>query len=197
MEFTITSRSPRLDTQRRSFYQGWLVLGIIQFILASLSTGCTSSGATSQSTQLNTAEAGAGTGAEVSSVQTPETRLQRTFFERSVAGTIQYGPEEISSDVEWQEETPRRDMSDRKGCASYEQANGARICFNVMADVTSLGVNGDETTLENGQAIHPCLARARFAGASKSNDVLHVTFESTGACADGAPVKAQFTLRQI
>jgi hypothetical protein len=90
-------------------------------------------------------------------------RVPRSFFQEQVLiGTVRaVTPQtqfdsQIQSPISWVEEpteqpAPRQgvlaDFRDHPGCALYQDIDGAGVCFNMMGDVYSLGVNSKEVEL--------------------------------------------------
>lgn len=172
----------------------FLALGLAQTLLST--SGCTAPTASTPQTQEAEASRVDAQGFEDEPV-----RLSRAFFSRSLTGAVRLNGEEVQSDVSWNEyaatapaptEPVIADFRDRKGCASYDSADGIQLCFNIMPDVSSVGVNNDEVTLEGvcgGQ-----FQNAKLVHAEKRDDGIAVTFQ--GSCS-GQTAVAELTLRQI
>lgn len=122
------------------FTIGWLVFGFLQLDLIS--------------TDIQAAET-----AERSSPVILPIRIPRVFFEGQVQGQIKIKSENsnlnrnYSSPVIWKEEHPLQapapqealaDYRDFKGCAWFRDLDSLALCFNVMPDVSSVGVNTKE-----------------------------------------------------
>lgn len=170
------------------YYAFWLVLGLFQLIAVS---GCSGSNASEANPSSNLSE----NSSSSSSADSQNVRLSRAFFEKSLAGKMQIVPAdgsastEIDSDVSWREEMPAlrepgQMAADHPGCATFNQA-GARLCFNIMSDVTSVGVNADETTAPNlGRAAAEAapegcnapIQNIRFVHAEQNDGFLKVSF---------------------
>ncbi|MBI3542829.1 MAG: hypothetical protein HY075_06090 [Deltaproteobacteria bacterium] len=80
------------------------------------------------------------------------------------------------------------DFRDHQGCATYDEL-GVRLCFNILPDVSNVGVNARELTLTIDS-----FDDVRFTGASNADGVLKIGFS---ASAQGAPKSIELTLRQI
>lgn len=168
------------------YYAFWLVLGLFQLIAVS---GCSGSNA------ADTLPSSSHLSENSSSSDTQNVRLSRAFFEKSLAGKMQVvqadgsSPAEIDSDVIWREEMPAvREATaiapDHPGCAIFTEA-GVRLCFNVMSDVTSVGVNADETRAPNlgrvaaetfNSGCNAPLENIRFVNAEQNDGFLKVSF---------------------
>lgn len=71
-------------------------------------------------------------------------RVSRSFFSSHVNGTIRVQGQSAETGAVGWSETPAG--ADRVGCARFSQAGGIEICFELMNDVDSFGVNGREMT---------------------------------------------------
>jgi hypothetical protein len=98
-------------------------------------------------------------------------RIPRTFFEKSIIGSIHAqtlnqpsgkGDFQSSSPLTWIEyptQLPapqpgaRADFRDFKGCLQYSDNRNLSICFNVMPDVSSVGMNTREMSLDGVEKI--------------------------------------------
>ncbi len=151
---------------RKYFYTSWLALGIFQLLVNFdcfqlqaqeflFSQGPSQNLDDSKNLQVNPNPI------EPSKMAV---RIPRVFFEKSITGTfvgrssrVDQGssPISIDSPVTWEEQSTTlpapqpgalADFRDYKGCASYNQTPIA-VCFNVMPDVSSVGVNSREMQL--------------------------------------------------
>jgi hypothetical protein len=68
-------------------------------------------------------------------------RVSRSFFDGAVEGSVRVRDEASSSAVSWREEDT---WQDHPGCATFEQAGGLELCFTLMNDVDSFGLNERE-----------------------------------------------------
>jgi hypothetical protein len=81
---------------------------------------------------------------------------------------------------------------DHTGCASFDDISGLKLCFHIMSDVSSVGVNARDTSIEglcDGAFENPTLSQAAF-----EDGVLTVDYQ--GTC-HGQPQKARLTLKQL
>lgn len=203
-----------MDKQSR-FYRLWLALGFIQMFALQ---GCMGSAPNEQLLSQSPPEAGGVDSAHSDSTQ--NVRLSRAFFERSLAGKMQVTPAdgsptaEFDSNVTWKEQLPAiREVGsvapDHLGCASYEEL-GTRLCFYIMSDVTSVGINADEISAPSlGRAVAAAdqsgcnanLQNLRFAQATKDGDsAVKVNFVGDRPAQEGCtagPVMVTLELRQI
>lgn len=175
----------------------WLAVGFFQVALIA---GCNAQN-DAQASQDHRDSAGTETGAPSKAVNINKVRISRAFFERSIIGDVKLDHQEIQSNVAWQvgepigaapQEPVIADFRERIGCAIYEDTQGVKLCFKVIPDISSLGVNADEVHAEglcNGN-----FKNMRFVSATKSEGQLTVTF--AGTCA-GEARTAEFKLRQI
>lgn len=200
-----------MQTTQLTFSKFWLALGFIQLII--LLQGCTTGG----NGQINASSSNRGTDAVELAANGTEraplpTRIQRTFFDRSLEGKMKVTPAaaaerpiERDSGVGYTEQNA--DRGDRIGCASYEGLGGVALCFRLTSDVTSVGLNADETQArglesaaaqvvreENPELCSSGVRSISFAHAEKSEG--SVTMHYTGQC-DSGPVAVSLTLRQI
>lgn len=184
--------------KRRIVCKVWLALGFIQ--LAFLVSGCSGT-AYSDDNLLSTSPARERTTDEGSSQdsQLPQ-RLSRAYFERSLTGSITLNDHEILSDVEWVEEYPQdrpaRSIpsigTDHIGCATYTNVDGIQLCFNIMGDVSSVGLSAKDISLRG--ACRGKVQNARFERASNKDGVVIVKFK-LGCDEQGGSLK--ITLRQV
>jgi hypothetical protein len=69
-------------------------------------------------------------------------RVSRSFFNADVSGTIRIqGQDAETGAIRWSEAPAG---ADSLGCAAFPQAGGVELCFNLMNDVDSFGVNARE-----------------------------------------------------
>jgi hypothetical protein len=219
-----------LDTTTRSFYRFWLALGLFQTLLvAGITGGCTGNSSSSDTLFSTSANSAAHAGSEnttASSVQTPGNpngvRISRAFFEKSIVGKIQIQTadhsisNEIDSNVSWQDlpttlPAPTgsviADLREHQGCASFDSLSGVALCFNVVPDISSLGVNDREvkpTGLEgliaqsSNSPCNPIVKNIAYAQASKVDTSLTVNFTVENQGEGCAPsVQVTMVLRQI
>lgn len=91
-------------------------------------------------------------------------RIPRSFFKGPLSGTLQVHASvpsfqlEKNTHVAWVEEptelpSPQpgaiADYRDFTGCAQYSEIDSVAVCFNVMPDVSSVGVNQKDVSLRN------------------------------------------------
>jgi hypothetical protein len=187
---------------KTSLYKMWLALGLVQLALLS---GC--SGATAGDSLLSQGSGDPTSSSSHSESSMPPTqatqplRLSRAFFEKSLVGSVTVGSDKTESDVTWTELPPTSpaptgpviaDLRDHKGCASYDSVGNVSLCFNIMPDVSSVGVNAKDvsvTGLCGGKFLN-----SKFVDGSYVDGVLTVTF--SGTC-NGQSQLARLTLRQI
>lgn len=200
-----------MDKQRR-FYSVWLVLGLFQIITLQ---GCSNSAASSNSNALLSEDPPIKTTEQATNES--NVRLSRAFFERSLTGKMQVTPangapsDEIESAVSWNENlSGLREAggvaADHLGCALYKDL-GVKLCFQIMSDVTSVGVNETDlkvTGLSKVASDSECnapLQNVRFMQAIKNGEE-HIEINFVGdrpqqdGCA-GGPVLIKLSLRQI
>lgn len=199
-------------------YSGlWLVLGLLQMFLIQGCMGNASSdqspAASKNSTEQNTLNLNNDESRQPTTSTSANARVSRAFFERSLAGKVRVHisnaanlPDEQESDVLWEE---RPEAADHEGCLRYAQTGNVSICFNVMSDVTSVGLNNEEAALRGVnqilQAMYPtdCEVKARsirLTQAKTTEQDLHASFlvdiEARGNC-KSEPVLIELSARQI
>jgi hypothetical protein len=125
------------------FHRIWLLLGLAQLALAA---GChagaasdwllTSTSPSSEETQGSSEDPG-------SHEALPPARVSRAFFEKPLVGTLHDGNHAALSRVSWQESSPAEPPTsgNHEGCAVFQDAGGAMVCFNVVNDVTSISLD--------------------------------------------------------
>lgn len=190
----------------------WLLLGLLQILLIQ---GCMGNASSDQSIPINSTPQNTLTdeSRQPTVTNSANARVSRAFFERSLAGKVRVytsespnQPDEQESDVSWNEHTQ---AADHEGCLRYENINNVSICFNVMSDVTSVGLNSEESNLQGVnqilKAVFPaeCAAKTRgiqLTQASTTEQELTASFvidvETTEDCKSG-PVLIEFSVRQI
>ncbi len=115
-------------------------------------------------------------------------RVPRAFFEKPLAGSVDIDGQRIIAweSINWIENPPTAapptgpvygDFRERKGCAMFVNEAGLQLCFNVVPDIASLGVNAEEIKLEG-----TCSGKdtvARFVLAAFKDGKLSVRFEAS------------------
>lgn len=91
-------------------------------------------------------------------------RIPRSFFKGPLTGTLNVHSEmpvfqlEKNTHVAWVEEPTElpppqagaiADYRDFTGCAQYSEIDSVAVCFNIMPDVSSVGVNQKDVSLRN------------------------------------------------
>jgi hypothetical protein len=172
-----------------------------------------------------TEQAGNATGVAVSSNRgTPiqPVRIDRGFFQVPLTAKLSLQPVDSNleagvdaSPVAWKEFEPTGDVPpdaiadfrDHKGCASFraDTSSGVSLCFNIMGDVSNIGLNEREMSIEGlGAAINaglskPCASdqwTTRLTGVSREQDTaftVRVEAQAPAGCEAG-PVNAALTL---
>jgi hypothetical protein len=117
------------------FHRIWLLLGLAQLALAA---GC-HAGAASDWLLSSTSPSSEETSPEA----LPPARVSRAFFEKPLMGTLHAGDQAVLSRVSWQESPPAEPPTsgNHEGCAVFQDAGGAMVCFNVVNDVTSISLD--------------------------------------------------------
>ncbi len=118
-------------------------------------------------------------------------RINRSFFEKTyqqfVRVEINGTPLDYSGQGTWKEHPTQlpapapdastgpvlADFRDFKACSSSDGAPGVQVCFNVMPDVSSVGLNAKEMKLEGLSQVVPsecseAVSQLAFKGASRS-----------------------------
>lgn len=204
---------------------GCVVLGSF----AAVASGCGQSASASASSGPGAAPGATALAAEVAPAAAMPVRISRAFFEKSVEGELRIvssapGQGPVQTSVSWSESGPigdapvataetgavLADFRDSRGCANLRDADGVEVCFKLMGDVSSVGLNAREmeATRLGGwvgrQVGQPCPGvewQTRFAGAERSPadgpQAFTVTFVAEPGSLECAaePVKAQITLR--
>lgn len=90
-------------------------------------------------------------------------RIPRSFFSQSLVGTLTAQAVNTNqqvnfeSSIDWNEQPTTEapplegaiaDFRDHLGCAYYSNLSNIAVCFNIMGDVYSLGVNSKEMQLQ-------------------------------------------------
>lgn len=184
-----------------------------KFYLSCLLTACSILAASSDLFISRTFAAETGGTSGVSAPNPNPIRISREFFRGPLVGvmstgTISQGSNSTSLSVKsvspilWIEYAPTApdplpgalaDFRDHLGCAylSGVEAKGIAVCFNMMGDVSSLGVNSREMSLlgvqeylassvqiesTTGANCQPSIQGTRFDGASGSEGAIDLTF---------------------
>ncbi|MGZ3688324.1 MAG: hypothetical protein ACXWPM_09370 [Bdellovibrionota bacterium] len=157
--------------KEKSSYLVWLVLGAMELVAAS---GCSGT----------EASASASPSASQAPIELP-VRISRAFFEKSMVGEIHIrdlkGSETFSapsSSVDWREDPTTlpapgpgaiADFRDFQGCAEFSgEAEGVELCFNVMPDVSSVGVNAKDTKVQGLESLFGTNVTSKFLSAAKT-----------------------------
>lgn len=146
-------------------------------------------------------------GAERPRPSFPKVRIPRLLLSQPIHGSItiqsdsdDYTESTQESLVYWEEyptELPDPqpaalgDYRDFKGCAAFKDLNGVAVCFNVMPDVSSVGVNAKEMQLQGLQgAIQAKLDQTKsecdaatvkevkFTHATRENSLYRIYFQA-------------------
>ncbi|MBI3555630.1 MAG: hypothetical protein HY074_05150 [Deltaproteobacteria bacterium] len=162
---------------KHRFFMMWLALGLSQTLLDTNVTNADSlfsSGAQDQLLESDSAQS----------------RVSRTFFEQPLRGSLNIADTHAaiwtSSAVKWQELPPTAapptgvvygDFRERKGCATFPDGAGLQLCFNIVPDISSVGLNAKElqlwlTCAAGGQS------EAQFVAAGLMKDQLVARFET-------------------
>jgi hypothetical protein len=185
--------------------------------------GSSESGATAPQTQAS-AGATSANAAGIVADQMP-VRIARGFFEQSLSAEVKIQGAAVESAVDWKEFPTTQaapaptaetgavlaDFRDHKGCATFKNAQGAELCFNIMGDVSNIGLNEREMQANGlgalidqqlGQSCQGAEWNVRFVRGTRAQGSFTVTFsaEQTGAPQAGcssAPVEVALTLKQI
>jgi hypothetical protein len=130
---------------------------LISGLIAVTLTGCQAGASAAE----GAASSGTSPGTETATKPHP-VRVSRAFFiDQKLSGQITVKTPSgedihVKTPIEWFEEPtsqkpPRAgalaDFRDHPGCAHYQGADTVAVCFNMMGDVYSLGVNGKDVTL--------------------------------------------------
>jgi hypothetical protein len=218
----------------RLFHLGWLLLGLLQLLMVS---GCGQSASASDPLLSASSPSGQSTEEAGTAVAVMPVRVSRTFFESQVTGAIRLqgsdgnSGADTQSAIAWNELAPTdpapadsaatgtvlADFRDHQGCASFQDANGVELCFNLMGDVDSFGLNAKEMS-PNGlgayvdrQLGQPCpgaawdvhlvnAARAPAAGSASKVSSFTVSFvakPAAGSSCNQGPVKVDVTVQRI
>jgi hypothetical protein len=154
-------------------------------------------------------------------------RVSRAFFqEQALLGRISAQTPnkkiqmEFDSSVRWEEEPTTQsapqpgalaDFRDHQGCAQYVTQNGVAVCFNMMGDVYSLGVNSKDVQLRGvadyinqklNDSSDQCtyqVENLRFAKAERDSSqvTLHYTGEATSSECQGSAVNVAVQLKHL
>ncbi|MEW6056997.1 MAG: hypothetical protein AB1540_10320 [Bdellovibrionota bacterium] len=200
----------------------WLALGFVQVVL---SWGCAQKSIESAGTQQspsgeiqdNNSSTQNDAQDVISNAASYPLRISREFLEGPLTANVRIsnGGEEnqnIESAVSWRQFEPQAllprdeeviaDFRDRKGCLSFNQVEGFDVCFTVPGDVTSVGVNGDETWLEvkkssalsSKQCSGNLLDKPAFVQASRDGNTLKIYFTMKTNAARGAECEPKSVL---
>jgi hypothetical protein len=129
-----------MERNSRKLLQG-TVLGLVLLQAGAWFSGCGQAGASS---------AAGGASASASNAQPAANRplpvrVSRSFFGSEVSGAIRVqGGAAQPSAVRW---TEANTSADHPGCARLTDAGGVELCFNLMNDVDSFGVNEREMSV--------------------------------------------------
>lgn len=184
-----------MDIQK-VLYKFWLVLGFTQILCLSACQQNNPSTENGPESLLSNTEPAS---AHVQEAAMP-VRISRAFFESPVQGIVQQNNDEYETTTTWHEEPPTAppptgpvlgDFREHRGCAYYEKTNGIQLCFNVVPDVSSIGVNAKEVTVEG--ICDGDYQSASFVSAKQQSGELTVNF--VGIC-KGALQSVKLTLRQ-
>jgi hypothetical protein len=124
-----------------------------------LAAGCSSSAAaddlfTSTSPSAESQSSAESQGGHVESLPA---RVSRAFFEKPLLGVLRIGDQATISRVTWEEYPPTdspptgpviADLRNHMGCAVYEDAGGAKLCFTIIPDVSSVSLDGNAINAE-------------------------------------------------
>lgn len=114
----------------KTVYGTWFVLGLLQVVLLS---GCGRPSGAATDTQ---------TVSQAGLTPVLPVRVSRSFFDAQIKGSIRV--QGLAADdglVGWSEAAV---SEDHPGCATFSQSDGVKLCFNLMNDVDSFGVNSRE-----------------------------------------------------
>ncbi|MCM2321865.1 MAG: hypothetical protein NDJ90_01240 [Oligoflexia bacterium] len=145
-------------------------------------------------------------------------RVNRSFFERTLESELKVvaahqAPAVLASRSQWVEyptELPLpepteetgpvlADFRDFKACNELERPGDLKLCFNVMPDVSSVGLNAREMALEGLAALLPARCAeaakdAKLVAASRDEDRFSVKFALE---AQGCQAQVELTVRSL
>jgi hypothetical protein len=158
-------------------------------------------------------------------------RVPRSFFQEQnligklTAKTVTAGLDlQVDSSIQWTEEETQQapprsnalaDFRDHPGCAYYKTADGVAVCFNMMGDVYSLGVNAKDTQVRGlanyineqlakqaSSSCHPEIQNLQFNQAKRTDDQLIISFSGNliaepECAAQAENVAVQFELKSV
>lgn len=146
--------------------------------------------------------------------QEPPVRVSRSFFESPVEGLINIQGASVPSAVAWKEQPQ---PGDHPGCARFEQADGLELCFTLMNDVDSFGLNSREMSASGlgayvGEKLgQPCpgvdwslnlvsVSRRPVTGTSKAVTSFTVSYLAqvpSGSGCHASPAEVDLTIKKI
>lgn len=152
--------------------------------------------------------------ADSPSAQQPPIRISRSFFESAVEGAIRIQGTSAASAIDWDEQPQ---PIDHPGCARFEQAGALQLCFTLMNDVDSFGLNKTEMVVSglkdylDDRVGPPCpglgwdvslvsVSRLPTAGTSKavtSFTVSYLAQAPSGSGCNAAPAEVDLTLQKL
>lgn len=135
------------------------VQNVIVYVLAFFTTSC-NFGSAAQTSELKSS---AFNDSQIQNTTPKPVRVSRAFFQDKVrSGSITAVSNdsqpllEVKSPIEWNEEPTTQpapepgalaDFRDHTGCAYYQNTQDTAVCFTMMGDVFSLGLNEKETQI--------------------------------------------------
>lgn len=182
-------------SERRGFHPAWrvawLVPGILQVVAMTALEGCSSDPSLAAAPKpggplLSSAESGARAAGQPTLAPVPPLRVSRSFFKGSLQATLVIGSPDspnsstFESGVSWDNHATAlpppdpsqgpvlADFRDTVGCAVLSDLESTGICFDVMADVTDVGINNQEMRLQGPQGVS-CSVPAPAGGRSDAS----------------------------
>lgn len=183
--------------RRRKFYLAWLVMGIIQVAALSALEGCGSD--SSMAAALKSGDSLlSNTEPQAQAAEQPAPilplRVSRAFFEGPLHATLVVGapsssnPRTFESAVSWDNQpttlpppdpsqgTVLADFRDTVGCAVLSDLENTGLCFDVMPDVSDVGINDREMRLQGApeagcSASQPAPTSSGSSANANTNDI--------------------------